>query len=123
MRVKELLEHMTEGPPLRKDLQHTLSPTYIMPKLKNHDTYSQYRHNIALAAALAVKRGESNYHEASTFNQNQTTVCYTPQEKEILDLANDMVQVYDKKVSGTPSQEPDWVQKTSPVARFKDIIK
>jgi hypothetical protein len=118
MRLRDLVEdYHPEGPPLRHDLKHTLSPSYIMPLLKNHDTYMQYRHHVALAAALSHERGETDYDISSTWNENQSTVCYTPEEENILRLANKLMGVGRKEITHTKSQEPDWVQKTSPVVQ------
>lgn len=77
----------------------------------------QYRHNIALAAALAYERGETGYNIPTTWNENQSTVCYTPEEEHILKLANKLMGVKEKEITHTKSQEPDWVFKTSPVVQ------
>lgn len=117
MRLFDLLneDYHPEGPPLRHDLSHTMSPSYIMPLLKNHDTYMQYRHHVALAAALAHQRGETDYDISSTWNENQSTVCYTPQEEQILQAANRLMGVSAKKIAGQRSKEPEWVQTISPM--------
>jgi hypothetical protein len=59
--------------------------------------------------------------QESTWNETTSVVCYTPAEEEIVKTANKHMGVNAKKISRTPSKEPKWVNKTSPVAKFRDI--
>jgi hypothetical protein len=122
MRLIDLLtESELKAAALRKDLTNTLPPTNVMPSLMNSNGYPQYRHQLAMGVALAVERGEVEFSPESAMNQMQTVICYSPQEQEILDLTNKMMGVSGStKLSKTPSKEPNWIQKDSPVRQFKD---
>ena len=117
MRLSDLLEAAgtLKSAKLRKDLVKTLPPTTVMPDMQNSNGYTQYRHSLALGVALAVDRGEVEFDQQSAMNQMQTVICYTPQEQEILSLANKLMGVKGVQLSTTPSHEPDFVNKVSPV--------
>jgi hypothetical protein len=111
MRLRDLYEDKVAATPKR--LKKTLPPTFMMTGLQNSNGYPQYRHGLALAVALAVERGEVEFDQSSMWNQNQTVICYTPQEEEILRLANKLVGATATTVTGKKSQEPDWVNHVS----------
>ena len=111
MRLRDLYEDKVAPTPKR--LKNTLPPTFMMPTLQNSNGYPQYRHGLALAVALAVERGEVEFDQASMWNQNQTVICYTPEEEEILRLANKLVGAPSVEVTTKRSQESDWVNKVS----------
>lgn len=119
MKLADLFENL-HPVPLRDDFASTLPPTYIMPELQNNDSYVQYRYIVALAAAEAVAKGEVKMEQESTWNENTSVVCYTPAEEQIVQNANKIMRVNAKKVSTTPSHEPKWINKASPVAKFRD---
>lgn len=119
MKLVDLFEQL-QPVPLRKDFASTLPPTYVMPELQNNDSYQQYRYVVALGAAEAIKRGEIEMAQESTWNENTSVVCYTPAEEAIVQAANRHMGVEGKKISTTPSSEPPWVNTKSPVAVFKD---
>ena len=120
MKISDLFEGL-HAVPLRADLTDTLPPTYVMPELQNNDSYVQYRYLVALAAAEAIERGEIDMAQASTWNEMTSVVCYTPEEEAIEQDANKHMGVNGKKISKTPSKEPTWVNKNSPVRSFKDL--
>jgi len=112
MRLRDLYETNTTVTPKR--LKNTLPPTYTMPSLINSNGYPQYRHMLALGVALAVERGEVEMAANSMWNQQQTVICYTPEEEEILRLANKLMGVDSaNEITGKKSIEPDWVNKVS----------
>lgn len=116
MRLRDLLEGSElKSAKLHSDLANTLPPMFVMPQMQNSNGYVQYRHALALGVALAVERGEVEFDQQSAMNQMQTVICYTPQEQEILELTNKLMGVTGKQLSRTPSQEPDFVNKVSPV--------
>ena len=125
MRLIDLLQETElKAATLRHDLTRTLPPTSVMPTLMNSNGYTQYRHMMAMGAAIAVKNGDVDFSPESAMNQLETVVCYTPEEEEILDLTNKMMGIPGKmKIASTPSEEPEWVQKESPVRPFKDYTK
>jgi hypothetical protein len=120
VRLKDLYEGL-HAAPLRTDLTDTLPPTYVIPDLQNNDSYVQYRYLVALAAAEAIERGEIDMAQASTWNEMTSVVCYTPAEETIVKDVNKHMGVYGKKISKTPSKEPTWVNRNSPVRTFKDL--
>lgn len=120
MKLADLFEQL-HPVPLRKDLTSTLPPAVTIPELQNNDTYAQYRYLVALATAEAIDRGEIEMAQASPWNENTSVVCYTPQEEVIVKKANKHMGVSSKSLSKTSSQEPNWVNKSSPVAKFRDI--
>jgi len=117
MRLRDLYEDAVAPTPKR--LKNTLPPTFMMTTLPNSNGYPQYRHGLALAVALAVERGEVDFDKASMWNQNQTVICYTPQEEEILRLANKLIGAPATPVSTQRSQESDWVNKVSVTSRSR----
>lgn len=121
MRLHELFEQEFRTAETPSRLKNTLPPTYMVPQLVNSNGYPQYRHGLALATALAVERGDVAYDQQSMWNQTQTVICYTPAELEILKLADKLMGVSTKNVTTTPSQEPPWVNKTSPVVANKSF--
>jgi len=116
MRLRDLLE--TSIPGLEPDIEDTLPPTMIIPELINSDTYRQYRYVVALAAAGAVAKGEVEFNANSTWNESLSALAYTPQELEIIELANKMMGVQGVMVSKSKSHEPDHVHSVSPVMPF-----
>ena len=116
MRLRDLLE--ASAPGLDPDVEDTLPPTMILPELINSDTYKQYRYVVALAAAGAVAKGEVEFDPNSTWNESLSALAYTPQELEIIQLANKMMGVQGVMVSKSKSHEPDHVHSVSPVMPF-----
>ena len=115
MRLRDLLE---ASPPLRPDVDATMSPTMIIPSLINSDTYKQYRYNIALAAVRAHEAGDVEFDLQSAWNEALTAVAYTPAELETIKLANKLMGVDGVMISKTPSHEPKDTGTVSPVAKF-----
>jgi hypothetical protein len=119
MKLIELIEGRNRAP-LSIELHKTMPPTFIMPSLQNNDSYMQYRYIVALASAKAIENGDVQMDQLSTWNQNQTVVCYAPEEAEIVKLANKHMNVEAEMITNTPSCEPDFVFHNSPVRQFKD---
>ncbi len=117
MRYKDLLEGMK----IRKGLQFTLPPTYVMPDLPNNDSYKQYRHLVALAAARAAKDEDATVDDEMAWGQDQSVVCYTTADQETLRLANEIMGVSSVALSSTPSQESPHRNTVSPVRKFVDL--
>jgi hypothetical protein len=107
MRLRELLEGSSV---LSPEIENTISPTMIIPELINSDTYKQYRYTLALASALAVKAGEVPFDAESAWNESLAAVAYSPEELEIIELANRMMNVKGKMLSKSPSSEPNDTQ-------------
>jgi hypothetical protein len=117
MRLYDLLEQEFKSAETPSRLRNTLPPMVILPELVNSNGYPQYRHGLALATALAVENGEVEYDQQSMWNQSETVICYTPQERDILEKANKLMGVKGKPITSSRSCEPDWVNKKSPVVQ------
>lgn len=116
MRLRDLLEAST--PSLEPNVESTIPPTMVLPELINSDTYKQYRYVVALAAAQAVANGEVEFDAQSTWNESLAALAYTPQELEIIQLANKMMGVEGVMVSKSKSHEPHDTHSVSPVMKF-----
>jgi hypothetical protein len=103
---------------LHPDVKNTMNSTTIIPELVSSDAYKQYRYTLALAAAKAVAAGEIDFNALSAWNESMTAVAYTPAEDEIIELANQLMDVKGVKLSDHPSREPDDTNTVSPVMRF-----
>jgi hypothetical protein len=103
---------------LHPNVKNTMNSTTIIPELVSSDAYKQYRYTLALAAAKAVAAGEIDFNALSAWNESMTAVAYTPEEDEIIDMANKLMDVKGIKLSDHPSREPDDTNTASPVMRF-----
>lgn len=119
MKYKDLIE----GTKLKKSLQNSLPPTYIMPTLQNNDAYRQYRHLIALAAVRAIKDNKNHMDPESTWGENQAVVCYSPADEETLLMANNLLGIPSISISSTSSRELETRNVQSPVRKFIDITE
>jgi hypothetical protein len=96
--------------------------TFVQKELRNTDPYMQYRYGIAVAAALALQKGDlvdDDFEQESEFAENLTQVAYSTEEEEIIRLASKLMDVTPLRISGSKSQETVEVNKTSPVAKKK----
>lgn len=117
MKLTDLFEQNT----LSIDLQNSLPPTYVIPELKSSDAYMQYRHSVAIASTGPDYHGQTK--KESTWGENQAVICYTPQEKEMLDQANKIMGVKAYPISNSISHENDDVNSVSPVRKFVDLTE
>lgn len=118
MRWKDLKENINgNAPPLPIEIESTLPPTYVMPELQNNDTYKQYRYLLALAAAQAHENGDIKFQSQSSWNENTSVVCYTPEEQRIVELANKLMGVHGYNIVNSHSHEAPDVNTRSPVAK------
>ena len=116
MRLRDLLEASIPG--LEPNVENTMTPTMVLPELINSDTYKQYRYVVALAAAGAVAKGEVEFDSQSSWNESLAALAYTPEELEIINLANKMMGVEGVMLSKSKSHEPDDTHIVSPVMKF-----
>lgn len=118
MRWKDLKENINgKAPPLPIEIESTLPPTYVMPELQNNDTYRQYRYLLALAAAQAHENGDIKFQSQSSWNENTSVICYTPEEQRIVELANKLMGVHGYNIVNSKSHEEPHVNTRSPVAK------
>lgn len=122
MRWKDLKENINgNAPPLPIEIESTLPPTFVIPELQNNDSYKQYRYLLALAAAQAHENGDIKFNSQSSWNENTSVVCYTPEEQRIVELANKLMGVTAKQIVSTASHEQSHVNTRSPVAKRHSI--
>ncbi len=118
MRWRDLTENKkSNGPPLSREIESTLPPTIVIPALQNNDSYRQYRYLLALASAQAHEHGDIEFNSQSSWNENTTVVCYTPQEQRIVELANKLMGVQGVTVVKTQSHEQSHINTRSPIAK------
>ena len=122
MRWKDLQETINgKAPPLSKEIESTLPPTIVMPELQNNDTYRQYRYLLALAAAQAHENGDIEFNSQSSWNENTSVVCYTPEEQRIVELANKLMGVTGHTIVKSKSHEDPHVNTRSPVPKRRSM--
>jgi len=130
MKVHELLnEEAVPDPklggtstPLPARVTGPLPGAFVQKELRNTDPYMQYRYGMAVAAAMALQKGEldaNQYEQESEFAENLTQVAFSKEEEEIIRLASKLMGVAPKKISDTESTESKAVNTVSPVAAKK----
>lgn len=123
MRYKDLVEGTDIQAGTRKGQRDTMLPTFVMPDIDNSNSYLQYRHGIALAAALSVENGDIKMDSEIPWGQNQSVVCYAPAEEEILKLANKHMGIKTIPLTNTQSKESPIRNIVSPVRKFVDFTE
>jgi len=121
MKISDIILENTGS--LQTGVVHALPDTEVFPELKNTDPYTQYRFGLAIAAAGAVKAGETEYHKESTFGEDLTIVARSPEEVEIIELAKKLygAGASSKQISTAKSEESSDVNKISPTGRTGPI--
>lgn len=114
MRLRDLYEASTLDP----SVEHTISPTMIIPDLVNSDSYKQYRYIVALAAVRAHENEKVPFDLESAWNESLAAVAYTDADRETIEMANRLMNVSGVMLSSTKSIEPQDTHKNSPVPRF-----
>lgn len=104
-----------------KEIESTLPPTIVIPELQNNDTYKQYRYLLALAAAQAHENGDIKFKSQSSWNENTSIVCYTPEEQRIVELANKLMGVQGVNIVNSRSHEGPNVNTRSPVPKRRSM--
>lgn len=84
--------------------------------LDNSNPYNMWRFMVAAAGHPDPEHHMA--HESPT-GQKMTTLAYTKADQEILDSTSRAMGEYGTELSNMASTEPDFVNKTSPVAGFK----
>lgn len=122
MKLIDLLENGTSYK-IRADIQNSLPPTFVIPELQNSDAYRQYRHSVALAAARSTKDSNNHVDSEVAWGQDQSVICYTPEDIETLEIANKLMGVTSVPLTNTASKELNTRQTVSPVRKFVDFIQ
>jgi hypothetical protein len=125
MRAREFItEQASSLPPEQAD---PMRYTYVIPGLSAADPYRNYRFGVAIARARSDhgKDGITNYmpawHDETAFGEHGVVEGMGPNIADIIDQALIMTATPGGKhlVSSGPSEEPNFVEKTSPVKAFK----
>ena len=125
MRAREFITEQAELPPEQAD---PMRYTYVIPGLSAADPYRNYRFGVAIARARAdhaPKDGINDYMPAwsaeTAFGEHGVVAGMVPDISKVIDAALAMTDTPGgkKMVSTGPSEEPPFVDKTSPVKGFK----
>ena len=104
------------------------SYTYIIPGLSAADPYRNYRFGVAIARARAEHGKDDGVNEhmpqwspETAFGEHGVVAGMVPSIDKVIDAALTMTQTPGgkKMVSTGPSEEPSFVDKTSPVKAFQ----
>jgi hypothetical protein len=124
MRAREFLsEQAATLPPEQAD---PMRWTYVIPGLSAADPYRNYRFGVALARARSDAGTDGlndqipAWHTETAFGEHGVVEGFGPNIAEIIDQALTMTATPGGKklVSSGPSEEPPFVDKTSPVKAF-----
>lgn len=125
MRAREFI---TEQANLAPEQADPMRYTYVLPGLSAADPYNNYRFGVAIARARAdagTKDGINDHmpewSAETAFGEHGVVVGMVPSIDKVIDAALKMTKTPGgkKMVSSGPSEEPQFVDKTSPVQAFK----
>jgi hypothetical protein len=125
MRAKEFLP---EGGPakthgkftsLSNDVDAALPGVWVQRQLRNTDPYMQYRYGVAVAAARAENAGSVEFNQESPWAENLTIVGFTPEDEEVVKMADKLMGVKGTRIANSKSEESASTEKHSPVAKIK----
>ena len=123
MRAREFIAEQRELPPESKD---PMRDTYMLPGLSAADPYKSYRFGVAMARARSdlgkdgVNPFMPEWSAETAFGEHAIVAGFNNSVAEIIDTALAMSDTPGGKVMvSTPeSDEPDFVEKVSPVKPF-----
>ena len=123
MRAREfMVEQKSQLDPGQSNpLQHT----YILPGIRNNDSYHTLRFGVAIARARAEIGGDAKnfppFTDQSAFGQNAIVAGFNDNVEDVIDLALKLTGTEGgKELIGTEaSQEPPGTDTVSPVKAFK----
>jgi hypothetical protein len=132
MKIDEILiEDTGGGPPkshgtfadLDADQDASLPGVWVQRQLRNTDPYMQYRYGLALAAARADAAGHVTFSQESPWAENLTIVGYTPEDAELIKMADKLMGVHATRIADDASRESAGVNKQSPMRPRRSITK
>lgn len=124
MRAREFIIEQAELPPEQRD---PLQNTFIIPGLSAADPYKNYRFGVAIARARSDATDLANdnkfkpkWETETAFGENGVVVGFSSNVDPIIDQALKMTKTPGGKklVSTAKSDEPEFVDKTSPIKGF-----
>lgn len=125
MRAKEFITEQANLPPEQAD---PMRYTYVLPGLSASDPYNNYRFSVAIARARAehgkgdgVNEHMPEWNSETAFGEHGVVAGMVPSIDKVIDAALAMTKTPGGKklISTGPSEEPPFVDKTSPVKAFK----
>lgn len=130
MRAREFIREQRELPPEYAD---PMRYTYVLPGLSAADPYRNYRFGVALARAradYASKQSPLNdnidpftpeWTAETAFGEHAVIAGFNNNIEPVIDQALKMTKTPGgkKMVSTAPSEEPNFVDKQSPIKAFK----
>ena len=123
MRAREfIVENRAKLPVEASDPMHD---TYMIPGLRNNDAYRSYRFGVAMARARADLGGPGKdlpaWNSESAMGMYGIIAGFDETVDPVIDLALKMTDISGGKisVSSDASEEPAFVDSTSPVKPFK----
>lgn len=126
MRAREFITENTAHLPA--EIAEPMRYTYVLPGVNGSDPYGSYRLSVAMARARSDVDGQADinpfmipWSSETAFGEHAMVAGMDEQVIPIIDQALKMTQTPGgKKMVSTPaSQEPAFVDKTSPVKSFK----
>jgi len=126
MRAREFIAEQRELPP---EIADPLRYTYVLPGLSASDPYNNYRFGVAMARARSDLGKDQDqldhfippWSAETAFGEHGVVSGFDANVDPVIDMALKMTKTPGGKklVSTAPSQEPDSVDKQSPVQPFK----
>jgi len=124
MRAREFIAEQKELPP---ELADPMRYTYVIPGLSASDPYNNYRFGVAMARARSdagtdgLTNNMPDWSSQTAFGEHGVVVGMNSSIEQIIDQALAMTDTAGGKelVSTADSQEPAFVDTTSPVQAFK----
>lgn len=128
MRAREFITEQSALPPEYAD---PMRYTYVLPGLSAADPYKNYRFGVAIARARSdakpddVNPNRPEWSAETAFGENGVVAGFNNNVDPIIDTALKMTKTPGgKKLVSTPqSDEPNFVDKTSPIRAFKGYPK
>jgi hypothetical protein len=123
MRAKEFLPEGAKSHgkfvSLNADVDAALPGVWVQRQLRNTDPYMQYRYGLAMAAARADAAGHVEFEQESPWAENLTIVGYTPEDADVVRLADKLMGVTATRIADDSSKESKDTNNASPVATPK----
>jgi hypothetical protein len=124
MRAREFIKEQRELPP---ETREPMRDTYILPGLSAADPYKSYRMGVAMARARSEYRKDDvnpympEWTAETAFGEHAVVAGFNNGVAKIIDAALAMTDTPGgKKLVSTPaSDEPNFVDKQSPIKPFK----
>lgn len=110
---------------LPDEASYPMHDTFMLPGIRNNDTYKSYRLSVAMARARVELAGQDKdlppWASESALGQYAVVAGFNDNVDPVIDRALAMTDTPGGKraVSSNPSQEPPGVGKNSPIKAFK----